>query len=83
MNAFVSFVLILPYFDAIRGIQLPATMIYEIKQGVAIHSCRTYGTIIFVTVMPTYRLKGINRLTAIRFWREPKNSRKTQESPPW
>jgi hypothetical protein len=26
---------------------------------------------------------GLNRLTAIRFWREPKNSRKTQESPPW
>ncbi len=25
----------------------------------------------------------LNRLTAIRFWREPKNSRKTQESPPW
>ncbi len=26
---------------------------------------------------------ALNRLTAIRFWREPKNSRKTQESPPW
>ena len=25
----------------------------------------------------------LNRLTAIRFWREPINSRKTQESPPW
>ena len=27
--------------------------------------------------------RHINRLTAIGFWREPKNSRKTQESPPW
>ena len=25
----------------------------------------------------------VNSLTAIRFWREPKNSHKTQESPPW
>jgi hypothetical protein len=25
----------------------------------------------------------INTLTALRFWREPKNSHRTQESPPW
>ncbi len=30
-----------------------------------------------------YFSKSVNSFTAIRFWREPKNSNKTQELPPW
>ncbi len=36
-----------------------------------------------VCCRPDLSYTTVNRLTAIRFWREPKNSRKTQESPPW
>jgi hypothetical protein len=28
-------------------------------------------------------LGHLNKLSAVRFWQEPKNSHRTQESPPW
>ena len=38
---------------------------------------------VLVTHLMHQKIVLLNRLTTVRFWREPKNSHRTQESPPW
>ncbi len=49
-----------------------------------VHTVREYTKCTIFTVHSRRTDRTLlNRLTPIRFWREPKNSRKTQKSPPW